>query len=438
MGKTVVADCSAMIRLSTKTFILVFIIFPIFNCLHDKFITVPSYDRYSVHRCQANTRDQLEFLASLGDEEELEFWTSPSLHRPVDIMTIPGGEDSLLEMLSHLDIHCETYIKDVERLIEEEREILAVQRKEAAGNFSLTTYHDYYEIMEHMDNLAAEYEDVETEVIGQSWEGRDLKIIKICRGGCGNKPAIWIDGGIHAREWISPATALWALHTVLEDERMIDNLDWFFHIVVNPDGFQFTHEHTRLWRKTRSYHNSGLGCRGVDANRNYGFHWNEGGAAGDKCWDTYHGPEAFSGPETQAVRDFVMAQEGRVKYFNNMHSFSQLVLLSYGHTTYPPDNYMDFFGAADAGAEALKAVNGTEYTVGCIPCLLYVASGGAADWALGAANVPYSYSMELRDTGRYGFLLPPRFIEPVGIETWEFHKTVANAVIENYGSQFDI
>ena len=30
-----------------------------------------------------------------------------------------------------------------------------------------------------------------------------------------------------------------------------------------------------------------------------------------------------------------------------------------------------------------------------------VASGGASDWALGVAQVPYSYSMELRDTGRY-------------------------------------
>ena len=39
----------------------------------------------------------------------------------------------------------------------------------------------------------------------------------------------------------------------------------------------------------------------------HNFH-SEGGAAGDKCWDTYHGPEAFSEPETQAVRDFVMAQ----------------------------------------------------------------------------------------------------------------------------------
>ena len=31
---------------------------------------------------------------------------------------------------------------------------------------------------------------------------------------------------------------------------------------------------TRLWRKTRSYHYSPLGCKGVDANRNYGHHWN--------------------------------------------------------------------------------------------------------------------------------------------------------------------
>ena len=49
--------------------------------------------------------------------------------------------------------------------------------------------------MAHLDDVAAQYDFVETEVIGQSWEGRDLKIIKICKDGCGNKPAIWIDGG---------------------------------------------------------------------------------------------------------------------------------------------------------------------------------------------------------------------------------------------------
>ena len=98
--------------------------------------------------------------------------------------------------------------------------------------------------------------------------------------------------------------------------------------------------------------------------------------------------------------------------------------------------YLAYFQypAAEAGATALEAVYGTEYRVGCIPCVLYVASGGASDWALGVANSTFSFSMELRDTGRYGFLLPASYIEPVGIETWEFHKTLAEAVIEKFGS----
>ena len=37
------------------------------------------------------------------------------------------------------------------------------------------------------------------EVVGQSYEGRDIKVAKVCKGGCGNKKAVWIDGGIHAR-----------------------------------------------------------------------------------------------------------------------------------------------------------------------------------------------------------------------------------------------
>ena len=64
-----------------------------------------------------------------------------------------------------------------------------------------------------------------------------------------------------------------------------------------------------------------------------------------------------------------------------------------------------------------------------------MASGGASDWALGVANSTFSFSMELRDTGRYGFLLPARYIQPVGEETWEFHRTLAEAVIEMFGNK---
>ena len=41
-------------------------------------------------------------------------------------------------------------------------------------------------------------ETVSTEVIGQSYEGRDMRVIKICGGGggeCGRKPGMYIEGG---------------------------------------------------------------------------------------------------------------------------------------------------------------------------------------------------------------------------------------------------
>ena len=42
---------------------------------------------------------------------------------------------------------------------------------------------------------------------GTTPEGRDLRVLVI---NTGNNPAkrIWIDCGIHAREWISPATCI--------------------------------------------------------------------------------------------------------------------------------------------------------------------------------------------------------------------------------------
>ena len=48
--------------------------------------------------------------------------------------------------------------------------------------------------------------------------------------------------------------------------------------------------------------------------------------------------------------------------------------------------------------------------------------------------IPRSYGMELRDTGHYGFLLPPQQIIPTGQEVWAFHMAVAREIIKAFPS----
>jgi murein tripeptide amidase MpaA len=52
------------------------------------------------------------------------------------------------------------------------------------------------DIDSYIEYLAITYPDIcETEVIGKSSQGRNLKLLKVSTGRDSNKPAIWIDGG---------------------------------------------------------------------------------------------------------------------------------------------------------------------------------------------------------------------------------------------------
>lgn len=132
-------------------------------------------------------------------------------------------------------------------------------------------YHKFEDISGYLDYLAETYPQLcSVYTIGKSNQGRDLKVLKISNGKPGNK-AIWIDGGIHAREWISPASVTYIInHLVLNydsESEQIQNIDWYFLPVANPDGYVYSHHNDRLWRKNRA--RSGL-CAGTDLNRNYG------------------------------------------------------------------------------------------------------------------------------------------------------------------------
>lgn len=54
-------------------------------------------------------------------------------------------------------------------------------------------------------------------------------------------------------------------------------------------------------------------------------------------------------------------------------------------------------------------------------------SGASADYSYDVTGVKYSFAIELRDTGNYGFVLPPSQIYPSGVEMWAAMRyTLAN------------
>jgi murein tripeptide amidase MpaA len=57
------------------------------------------------------------------------------------------------------------------------------------------------------------------------------------------------------------------------------------------------------------------------------------------------------------------------------------------------------------------------YVAGPIYTTIYPASGNAVDWAYGVRGA-LAFAFELRDTGQYGFLLPPDQIRPNGEEVF--------------------
>lgn len=101
-----------------------------------------------------------------------------------------------------------------------------------------------------MDKLEKDYPElVSVETIGKSYEGRNLKVVQISTNRSAGKPLIFMDAGIHAREWIAPPVALYAIKELVENktnDNLLEKVDWHIIPVLNPDGYEFTHKDTKV------------------------------------------------------------------------------------------------------------------------------------------------------------------------------------------------
>lgn len=346
-----------------------------------------------------------------------------------------------LQKLSALGVQYEVMIDDVQALIDQQEQTRLANANNGSEFF--TDYHDYEEIVYHTKQLVAQYEELATFIpsIGKSIQGRDIIAVHIHGGpfvnnkGKADTPKIWFNGGQHAREWISPMTVMYILTQLLSgygtDERVtaiLNRAEIVIVPVVNPDGLDFTFTGNRLWRKNRRV-NAG-GSYGVDLNRNWDDHWGGEGSSGVPTSDTYRGTAPFSEPETKAVSNFMLSFNGGFVAAIDFHSYSQLILRPYGWTRTAPPDEAALKAVGDEMRAAILAVDNKAYT-NQPSWALYFTTGGASDWHYSKAKVPLSYTIELRDTGRYGFLLPANQIVVTGKENFQAILYLAEAALAN-------
>ena len=286
--------------------------------------------------------------------------------------------------------------------------------------------------------------------IGKSYEGRDILGLRVGAPATAGSPegsrpkkALLVTGGLHAREWISTTTVnyvAWSFITHSQNDPVVTSFlkryDLIFIPVMNPDGFEYTWEVDRLWRKTRQP-TAYRPCRGIDLDRAFGYEW----VAGDPCSEFYGGGAPFEATEARRLAEWAvnMARNNTpIAGLIDLHSYAQQVLIPYSFSCEKDPPNMENLEELAAGlAKAIRLSSGESYSVGSA-CEGVASSGekgggSAIDWFNHELRARYSYQIRLRDTGSYGFLLPKESIVPTGDEIFHAFRYLGDFLLGNDG-----
>ncbi|KZM22272.1 metallocarboxypeptidase [Ascochyta rabiei] len=272
-------------------------------------------------------------------------------------------------------------------------------------------------------------------VVGTTYQGRDIPALRVGVHPTNNdqpsgpRKTVLITGGSHAREWISTSTVNYVAWNLInaygkdrEITRLLEQFDFVLVPTLNPDGYVYSWESDRLWRKNRQPTSLRF-CSGVDLDRSYAYKWDGDTVRTNPCSESYAGSEPFEGLEAQRFAEWA---KNETEHNNILYPYS------YSCTEEPPA-LEDLEELAVGLAKAIRiSRRGHAYKVtsACEGNVMWSSdkkqpsvlpriesSGGSAlDWFYHELKVKYSYQIKLRDTGSYGFLLPKENIAPTGEE----------------------
>ncbi|HET6666689.1 MAG TPA: M14 family metallopeptidase, partial [Intrasporangium sp.] len=229
--------------------------------------------------------------------------------------------------------------------------------------------------------------------IGTTIQGRDILAIKLTQGANGiadgSRPAVLYSATQHAREWIATEVDRRLMNWYVDRWRandpavrsLLQTTELWFVPVANPDGYQFTFDSERLWRKNlRDINGDGqiTPGDGVDLNRNFPNHWayDEEGSSSIASSETYRGTAPVSEPETAAMKGLL--DRIGFAFQVNYHSNGQWLLYAEGWQIGTPtaDDPIYYAMSGNLDDPAIE-----DFHPGLSSDVLYVTNGETTDYA---------------------------------------------------------
>lgn len=274
---------------------------------------------------------------------------------------------------------------------------------------------------------------IQIEELGHTYEGRPYNVVHLADHSSPShtdKKTIVITGGVHAREWISVSTVLYSLYEMLQAyeanpdmQQEWAELDFMFIPVQNPDGYEYTWTTDRLWRKNRQPTSDGANaCVGIDIDHSYDYHWTK--SVDSACGEDYAGEFPFEAYELKIWSDYLNSTTDihDVWGYIDLHSYSQEILYPYAYTCQAdPRDEENLIELAYGISKAIRMTSHKFYSV--LPACVDKDADMIPDLGAGTAldymyhhKAYWAFQMKLRDSGSHGFLLPGKYIQPVGEE----------------------
>lgn len=176
---------------------------------------------------------------------------------------------------------------------------------------------------------------------GSSWQAlqkneKNMIAIEISNEKHEQDTAFLITAGIHARELITPYTAInYAVNLVKKISQknqtlleLINNVKIIIMPLLNPDGYKMALKGINWRKNTRVYRRYPLSWSpnsyGVNINQNFNVHFMRIHKPNSLNWG---GPYAFSEPETRSIRDYLKNENIYVSIA--LHSYGRLIAYPY-------------------------------------------------------------------------------------------------------------